>query len=316
MLEQNRAELEKLGVLWWKERYKSKTNGKDFKIAVVDKGCPRERQKDYVEFPIDYTDEVAHGANVSECVALVVHEVFPEAKIVLLPHNSSGIQYILDNDIKIVNSSVGNGGSCPFFEPLKDKALVFGASGNGFNEDGVYYPGAYPWNIAVGAFENAMNKPASYSNGGPELDICSYTNLAVETDSGSVFEFNGTSAASPDAAATMAIAHFTCLELGIDLTPKQMQQYVIDNAEDVYKPGYDTKTGWGLFKLPQRLPKKLQFKIGCTDYISNGDVKVMDTTPVIKNNRLLLPSRVIAEELGCSVTYDKDLIYEVEIISL
>ena len=77
-----------------------------------------------------------------------------------------------------------------------------------------------------------------------------------------------------------------------------------------------TKRGKGLFVLPKRLPKKLQYKIDGDDYISNGEHKEIDVSPSIIKNRLMVPTRNIAEELYCNVDYNKDREYEVEIISL
>ncbi len=45
------------------------------------------------------------------------------------------------------------------------------------------------------------------------------------------------------------------------------------------------------------------------DYTINGDVKEMDTVPVIKNDRTFVPVRFIAEALGMNVEYYDGLIY-------
>jgi len=44
--------------------------------------------------------------------------------------------------------------------------------------------------------------------------------------------------------------------------------------------------------------------IGKNTYTVNGQQKVMDTVPVIKNDRTMIPLRAVAEGLGCEVRWD------------
>jgi uncharacterized protein YbbC (DUF1343 family) len=46
------------------------------------------------------------------------------------------------------------------------------------------------------------------------------------------------------------------------------------------------------------------FKIDSRYVVVNGQTKTMDTTPVIKNNRTMLPARYVAEYLGAEVLWD------------
>lgn len=54
--------------------------------------------------------------------------------------------------------------------------------------------------------------------------------------------------------------------------------------------------------------------IGKNTYTVNGQQKVMDTVPVIKNDRTMIPLRAVAEGLGCEVEWD-GITYTVYIVS-
>lgn len=44
--------------------------------------------------------------------------------------------------------------------------------------------------------------------------------------------------------------------------------------------------------------------VGSRQFIQNGQTMTLDTAPLVKNNRLLVPLRYIAEWFGCTVDYD------------
>lgn len=53
--------------------------------------------------------------------------------------------------------------------------------------------------------------------------------------------------------------------------------------------------------------KNIQFTIDKKEVLINGDLKLMDTSPVIKNSRTMVPLRYVGEYLGALVNWDGDL---------
>ncbi|MGB9801797.1 MAG: copper amine oxidase N-terminal domain-containing protein, partial [Arcobacter sp.] len=59
------------------------------------------------------------------------------------------------------------------------------------------------------------------------------------------------------------------------------------------------------YTLPQKtLKRTLVFKIGSPEFTVDGQTKVMDTVPVLVNDRTMLPARFVAENLGYEVLWN------------
>ena len=56
----------------------------------------------------------------------------------------------------------------------------------------------------------------------------------------------------------------------------------------------------------------MELKIGDTTYKVNGEEKTLDVPAQIKNDRTIVPLRVVAESLGCSAQWDGEK-YEVNV---
>lgn len=294
MLEANRAELEKSGALWW---HGQGFKGKGVTIAVVDFGCPRQNQADYVEYPFNETNKTAHGCNV----CAVIHAVAPEAKVVLLPFDEKSIDYIIEHNIKLVSISLNFSVRREWFEKLKGKASVFCSAGNDPSAK-ADYPSKYDWTITVGSFVESSNKPAPDST--PCADIVSYTYIAVETDGGKTFEFNGTSAATPFARGLSALVYGACLEAGFEPTISQLHDYVLSYVVDVYTAGEDLKTGKGLLVLPERLPRKVVMTLDKDVMQVNGQDVKMDKAMTNLGGLTFIPLRAVGQALGATVDWD------------
>lgn len=294
MLSANKAELEKSGALWW---HNQGFKGKGVTIAVIDLGCPRNNQADYVEYPFKLTTETAHGCNI----CAVIHEVAPEAKIVLLPLDEKSIDYIIANNIKLVSISLNFDIHREWFEKLQGKASVFCSAGNDPNAK-ADYPSLYDWTITIGAFVESTDKPASYST--PCADIVSYTNVAVQTDEGKVFEFNGTSAATPFARGMSALVYGACLQAGFEPTIARLDKYVLENTADVYTAGLDSKTGRGLFILPEHFPRKVILTMDKAEMLVNGETVQMDKPMTNLSGSTFIPLRAVGQALGADVVWD------------
>jgi photosystem II stability/assembly factor-like uncharacterized protein len=93
----------------------------------------------------------------------------------------------------------------------------------------------------------------------------------------------------------------------IGLTGYTVQSIVIDskNTSTIYVVADAVSFSLndnGIFKLASKMTIVLQ--IGKSTFLVNGISKTLDSPPVIKNSRTLLPIRAIIESLGGSVTWD------------
>ena len=93
---------------------------------------------------------------------------------------------------------------------------------------------------------------ASYSNYGPHLDVVAPTHVPT-TDWGGGYRmtWDGTSAATPHAAATAALVIARGRALGLGLSAAEVMQIIRMSADDLadpakgYAPGWDLLSGWG-----------------------------------------------------------------------
>ncbi len=157
-----------------------------------------------------------------------------------------------DAGADIINMSLGGGGFSQTFSNAVDYAwnngvLVVAASGNDGANNGVGYPARYPNAIAVGALDANKNR-ASYSNGGPELDVVAPGSSVISTYNGSNTSYStlsGTSMATPHVAGALALA-WSCAPAGT--TNVTMRQALESTTEDLGASGFDTAYGHGLVR--------------------------------------------------------------------
>ena len=170
---------------------------------------------------------------------------------------------------------------------------------------------------AIGACEyNKDFKRAYYSSIGDELDFMSLSGLKTTYRGKKV---NGTSFASPIFAGMLALVQdFFITNTGNKLNHENLEKFVIDNCIDLGNKGKDNDYGYGLFVLPDpekiniekyvgdNMKKKIVLKIHSRIAKVNGEEKILDSAPIIVNDRTMLPIRFIAEELGCKVEWKED----------
>lgn len=92
---------------------------------------------------------------------------------------------------------------------------------------------------------------------------------------------------------------------GKKLTYNELFKYIKNNCLDLNECGYDKNSGYGLFILPEMGDNmKIKLQIGNKlAYINDNEI-LLDTEPLIHNNRTLVPIRFIAEAFGCDVEWD------------
>jgi len=252
MLEKNRKEFERCRIT---DYHAAGKLGQEITVVVLDDGGKLfDFMGDYCKCPLGVNlDSKGHAV----CVARVIHEVAPQAKIISLPYTRAtikqkkvAIDWILEHkdEVDIVNCSFREGPR-EFFKNLQALNIpVVCASGNDNKEDWIAYPARYSWTIAVGALEEYRDKVAGYSNEGPELDCLGYTNIWIPLPNGKAMEFNGTSCAAPMVAGMLALL-MSAIER--KLSGAEAKEIIKNNCIDYYKEGHDWRSGWGLFVLPK-----------------------------------------------------------------
>lgn len=156
-----------------------------------------------------------------------------------------------DQGVRVISMSIGGASSSTMLNAVNyahNKGVVIvAAAGNGGSANGIDYPGAYPNVIAVGALDSSKNR-ASYSDGGPQLDVMAPGSSVLSTYTGSnnstYANLSGTSMATPAVAGAIALA----LSCAPNATEADVNNAVINSTEDLGASGYDTATGYGLLR--------------------------------------------------------------------
>lgn len=311
MLQENLTEFVRCNILRW---YELGFTGKGVKVAVLDDGgVPSDWMRNYAKTEIATSSKGGHAISVTR----VVHEVLPEAEIVMLPFinnfssdvKQKSINWLIEHEKEIDIVCCSFHGDEQLIEQLrKTKLLIFCASGNQGWDDNIQTPASLDFTFAVGALEDYRDKVASYSNQGDGLTVMVYTDITVpiNADASKTMKFNGTSCATPFMVGMMALFIQRLKELNIKPTRELIKKIIINNCIDYYDYGWDKISGYGLFRLPYDLPKGvIEMNTKDKDAFVDGEWVVLDVEPKIINSRTLVPLRFIAESLGCKVEYDK-----------
>lgn len=209
--------------------------GNGVSVAVLDTGIQDHEDlnvvggESFIDSEPDYQDQNGHGTHVAGTVAALDNDlgvlgVSPDidlyaVKVLGADGSGShatiaqGIEWAVENDIDVVNMSLGGSTGSNTLEEAVNYAhsegvtLVAAAGNSGsfawFNTIG--YPAKYDNVIAVGAVDE-NNERASFSSVGDELDV-----MAPGVDVNSTYlddsyaELNGTSMASPHVAGAAAL---------------------------------------------------------------------------------------------------------------
>ena len=190
------------------------------------------------------SDRTAHG----KCVFELIKQVVPEANIKLK------CDYNKDNDFDVYTTSL-------FFASDKTKEkrsqqlidknkILICAAGNEGDETQTPLSRLEQW-LSIGAVHLVDNKIEipKYSSSFDGLDFMSFSNVSVPSK---VNKIKGTSFSAPLFASMCALAQSYFLEkTGKKLTYEQLLQFVKVNCVDICEKGYDIRSGYGLFVLPE-----------------------------------------------------------------
>lgn len=203
-----------------------------------------------------------HGTAVMQHILMVA----PDAECIAFPfggrfgttYDSPSAEYIKENKVHIYTTSmVGGYPSAGMRKAIEDcmetGCIFFGAAGNDGTK-GVNGEISYEGYWAIGGVKPTCNtklnkyewdklKKVSYSSVGKELD---YVTIAE------ILTVSGTSFCSPVFAAMCGLVQqFFIEKVGRRLTRDEMAKFIGDNLIDVDVEGFDTRTGHGLFILPE-----------------------------------------------------------------
>jgi type VII secretion-associated serine protease mycosin len=254
----------------------SATQGAGVTVAVIDTGVDAAHQDlGSVVLPgIDYVDPSrdgrydpdGHGTHVAGIIAARVNNdlgiagAAPGVRILpvrVLDANGSGVSsnvaagiiWAVDKGARVINMSLG-GGPSPGIQTaieyaLSKGAVVLAAAGNnGQTGNAAVYPAAYPQAIAVGAFDQNLNR-AAFSDAMSYVDVSAPGNDILSTWSSSPSSYavaSGTSMATPYASAEAALI----ISENHSLSPASVTSILESTARDAGAPGVDPLFGHGL----------------------------------------------------------------------
>jgi len=215
------------------------STGAGVKVAILDTGIDPSHPDlaGRVSQGVDFTatgssiDDNGHGTHVSGTVAAIfsnndgVYGVAPSASLYAVKVLDStgsgyldwiiaGIQWAIDNDIDIINMSLGTSSNVQSLEDACNAAfaegiLIVAAAGNSGNRPGnrdtVEYPGGYASVIAVAA-SDSNDLRASFSSTGPDVELIAPGVSILSSIPGDGYAYySGTSMASPHVAGVAAL---------------------------------------------------------------------------------------------------------------
>ncbi|ERM80830.1 hypothetical protein P872_12205 [Rhodonellum psychrophilum GCM71 = DSM 17998] len=243
---------------------------------------------DYLHLDDEPFDEVGHGTHVCGILCAkgikMNKGVVPRCKILpvrvlgslkkgnalvgagLKGNINNGIKWAVDQGVDVINMSLGiknEGGGLPHEEVIKyalsKGVTIVAASGNDGNKD-LYYPGALPGVIAVGAVDE-KDQVAGFSTYGHHVSFVAPGANIISSFPGNKYSLSsGTSQASPFVAGAIALLKSYAFNLGVQLKDNQVKYILKHTADRLDHRIKDIKSGYGRINLLDAI-KLLQFKL-------------------------------------------------------
>ncbi|MGD8860188.1 MAG: S8 family serine peptidase [Myxococcales bacterium] len=253
--------------------------GRDF-VNIID-GADR-FLGDYLDMDTEPVDHwVGHGTHVAGIIAGkglgMPAGVAPDCRILnvrvlgamrdgdravgagLVDNINTAVKWTVDQGVDVINMSLGirhQGGGLPYREVVdyaeKKGVSIVAASGNNGARD-LYYPGAFPFVITVGALDHAGHV-AAFSTYGKQVDV-----LAPGTDIYSSFLrggyafSSGTSHAAPFVAGTVALLESLARDRGRRLRDPQIKRVLARTCDRLDRRFKHPTAGYGRLNVPDAL---------------------------------------------------------------
>ena len=185
----------------------------------------------------------------------------------LVDNINVGVKWAVDQGADVINMSLGirhEAGGLPHEEVIAYAArrgvTVVAASGND-GSDALYYPGALPEVVAVGAVDR-NGEVASFSTWGDEVDLVApgVDIYSAAPDGGYAFS-TGTSHASPFVAGAAALLRAVALARGRRIRDQHVKHILKHTADRIDKRFKSPKAGFGRLNLADAV-RLLEFRLG------------------------------------------------------
>ena len=234
---------------------------------------------DYLDADETPDDEVGHGTHVAGIVAgrglRMPAGVVPRCKIMpvrvlgalerdgrrygagLIDNISSGMKWAVDHGAHVLSMSLGVepvGGELPH-EEIVDYARrkgvsIVAASGNDGTDTHRYYPGALPYAITVGAFDDQTGDVATFSTYGDQVDFVAPGTRVYSSWLGRSYAYSsGTSQATPFVTGAAAMLHSIARARGARMTDSRVKYVLKNTADRVDRRFRSPKAGFGRLNL-------------------------------------------------------------------
>lgn len=244
---------------------------------------------DYLGYDEDPDDEVGHGTHVAGIISGQGIDmplgVVPRCKILpvrvlgamkrgskkvgagLVDNINSGIKWAIDHGANVINMSLGiehTGGGLPHEDVVnyarRKGVSIVAASGND-GQDHLYYPGALPHVIAVGALDEAGDI-AHFSTYGKQVDFAAPGTDIYSTYIDNDYGFStGTSHASPFVAGAIALLKSYALQKhDTHLSDRQVKHLLKHTSDKLDRRFKHAKAGFGKLNLLDAL-RLLEYKL-------------------------------------------------------
>lgn len=250
--------------------------GKDY-VDIID---GRERfMGDFLGVDDDPSDNlVGHGTHVAGIIAAsgkkMPKGVAPKCRVLpvrvlgamkrgskpvgagLVDNINVGLKWAIDQGAEVVNMSLGvraTGGGLPYREIIdyarSKNVTIVAASGNNGTED-LYYPGAYPYVVTVGALGQDREHVAPFSTYGKQVDLVAPGTAVYSSFLNNGYAFSsGTSHAAPFVTGAIALLKSYALSRGKKLSDGKTK-YLIKHTSDKIGTRYKhPKAGYGRLNI-------------------------------------------------------------------
>jgi hypothetical protein len=285
---------------------------RSIKIAVLELYCSgTENAIRPVEFETIYPS--SHHAEMA--VELIRMSV-PNAEIFLLPANADGIQWVIDNDIALVNMSATSSYATEMEELMAENSFLVSSAGN--NADGGEgWSAKQSFWCAVGAVgRDTMRMEAYSSYGHGAVRTCTVTDFIIP---GTNIHSDGTSGACPYFVGQLAQWFIWFEDLfGRYPSTEATYKFIEANSHDIWDDENPLKCGWGLFRLPHKFTATeivIDVALGIPyakrkDHIEGEGFELSQAdllaTPQIINDRTMVGSNGLTSQFGISVVWNND----------